>query len=173
MPDENSTTSPQRTRRRGQRMTAEEKHIAKEKFFDALGKTANVRVACLAAKVDSSTVYRWAEHDPEFSLRFQQANKEANWLLFGEAWHRALKGEEEYVVSAGKIVLDPDGKPLKTHKKSDRLLELLLKARLPEFREKQQVELTGRDGGPIDTNHRVVFVVPQKEGKTAYGDSAS
>jgi hypothetical protein len=137
------TTTPQRTRRRGQRLTAEEKQETKEKFLKALSNTANVRVACMQAGVDHSTVYRWQEMDENFGFRFREANKDANWILFGEAWQRAMKGEEEYVVSGGKLIYGPDGKPLTQRKKSDRMLELLLKARLPEFRDKQQVEMSG------------------------------
>lgn len=143
MPKNNDTATPQRVRRRGQRLTSEEKTVAKASFLKALANTANVRAACMQAGVDHATVYRWQEHDAEFSFKFQQANRDASWLLFGEAWQRAMKGEEEYVVSAGKLVYGPDGEPLKTRKKSDRMLELLLKARLPEFRDKQQVEISG------------------------------
>ena len=86
-------------------------------------------------------MYRWQEHDEEFSIMFKQANTDANWKLFGEAWKRATEGEIEYVVSGGKLIYGPDGNPLTIRKKSDRLLELLLKARLPEFRDKSPVTI--------------------------------
>lgn len=135
-------TTAQRARRRGQRMTAEEKRTAQETFLRALSNTANVRAACLQAGIDHSTVYRWQEHEEDFGLRFRQANQEANWLIFGEAWRRAMQGEERYVVAQGKLVTGPDGKPLTYREKSDRLLELMLKARLPEFREKSSITIT-------------------------------
>lgn len=143
MPENIDTLTSQRVRRRGQRMTTEERKIAQDTFIKALENTANVRAACMAAHVSHTIVYQWQEHDEEFGIRFREANKNANWLLFGEAWHRAMKGEEEYVVSAGKLVYGPDGQPLKVRKKSDRMLELLLKARLSEFRDRQQVEVSG------------------------------
>ncbi len=141
MPEPIDKLTPQRARRRGQHMTAEERKVAQDAFIKALENTANVRAACMAAKVSHSTVYQWSEHDEAFGIRFREANKDANWLLFGEAWPRAMKGEEEYVVSAGKLVYGPDGKPLTVRRKSDRLLELMLKARLPEFREKSTVTI--------------------------------
>lgn len=144
------TPSSRTRRRRGQHMTKEERKIAQDAFIKALENTANARVACVAANVSHSIVYQWAEHDTEFGIRFQQANKNANWLLFGEAWQRAMKGEERYYLSRGEVVIGPDGKPATYREKSDRLLELLLKARLPEFREKQQIEMSGKDGGPIE-----------------------
>src|SRR5439155_22091506 len=129
-------------RRKGQRMTAEERKAAQDLFIKAMENTANVRAACMQAGISHTMIYQWAEHDLEFSVRFKEANTQANWLLFGEAWRRAMTGEEEYVISMGKIVYKPDGTPLIVRKKSDKLLELLLKARLPEFRDKQSLEVT-------------------------------
>jgi hypothetical protein len=133
-------------------MTTQERKAAQDKFIKALENTANVRAACMQAGISHSIVYKWQEHDEEFSIRFKQANQDANWILFGEAWRRAIQGDEEYVVSAGKLVYGPDGKPLVNRKKSDRMLELLLKARLPEFRDKQSIEHSGPNGGPIQVN---------------------
>ncbi|SRR5713226_1749137 len=131
-------------RKRGHHMTVEERKKAQDAFIKALENTANVRAACMAANVSHTLVYQWSEHDEEFSIRFKQANTDANWILFGEGWRRAVQGEEEYVISMGKLVYGPDGQPLKTRKKSDTLLALYLKARLPEFREKQQIDLNAQ-----------------------------
>lgn len=153
------TLTPQRTRRHGQRMTAEERKQVQRKFLDAFGRTANITAACMQAGISRQTVYVWQEHYTEFGLEFQEANKRANDVLFGEAWRRATQGDESYVVSAGKLVYGPDGKPLMERKRSDRLLELLLKARMPEFRDKQQVEVSGPGGGPIQ--HQLVHALAQ------------
>lgn len=126
-------------RRKGVRLTPEERKAAQEAFLKALANTANIRAASLQAGIHPSTVTYWKEHDEAFMVRFKEANDQANWLLFGEAWRRAVQGDERYVVSLGKLVYGPDGKPLTIREKSDRLLELLLKARLPEFREKAAV----------------------------------
>jgi hypothetical protein len=140
MPEHSYTPTPQRargsqqSRRQGQRMTKAERQAAQESFLRALGNTANVRAACLQAGIHVTTVYYWQEHDVEFGIRFRQANDDANWLLFGEAWRRAVQGDEEPVVSGGKVVLKSDGTPLTIRRKSDPLLALLLKARIPIFR---------------------------------------
>ena len=130
-------------------MTAQERKTAQDAFINAMANTANVRAACIAAGISHAIVYQWQEHDTEFGIRFREANQQANWLLFGEAWQRAFKGQERFVVSQGKLVMAPDGKPQTYYEKSDRILELMLKARLPEFRDKQQVEMTGKDGGAL------------------------
>lgn len=145
-------------------MTAAEKRAAKDKFIEVLENTANVREAATAAGVDHSTVYRWVEKDKKFKARFDTANESANWLLFGAAWKRALEGEAEVVVSGGRVVyeeepvLDDNGepkldkrgnpimrpvRPMIQRKKSDQLLQFLMRNRIPEFKDKQDVNHTG------------------------------
>jgi hypothetical protein len=135
--------TPPRPRKRGQRLTAKERKVAQAEFLDALGRTANITAACMQAGISRSLVYVWQEHDDGFAYEFQEANKRANDLLFGECWRRAMIGEERYVVSQGKLIMKPNGEYLTYREKSDGLLTLLLKARLPEFREKQQIEMSG------------------------------
>lgn len=135
--EEDNTPAPLPKRRRvGQRVTEEERAQIKETFLRVLANTANKRAAYLQAGVDRGTINYWCKKDPEFEQRIKEADEEANWVLFGEAWRRAMMGEEEYVISMGKMVYGPEGKPLTIRKRSDKLLELLLRARLPEFREK-------------------------------------
>lgn len=128
-------------RRQGQRMTAVERKVAQDTFIKAMSNTANVRAACMVAGIAPKTVYQWKEHDLEFGIRFREANEQATWILFGEGWRRAVQGEKEYVVANGKLVYGPDGQPLVQYKKSDRLLELYLKARLSEFRDKSTLTI--------------------------------
>lgn len=137
-----NSTPITRNRRPGQRMTKDEREAAQDKFIKALSMTANIRAACMAAGIDRSLVYYWQEHSEEFSMRFNIANQEANDLLFAAAWERGVKGYDKPVVSMGKQVF-VDGKPLMERVYSDSLLSLLMKARMPEFRDKQQVEHSG------------------------------
>jgi hypothetical protein len=118
-------------------MTVKERKEAQARFLDALGRTANITAACKAANISRRIVYVWQEMSDEFALQFREANQQANDLLFAEAWRRSMIGETRYVVSQGKLVRDDVGRPVTYQEKSDSLLSLLLKARLPEFREKQ------------------------------------
>jgi len=157
IPEQNNTTSPLRVRRRGQRMTEDERRAAQEKFLSTFSKNANVRAACMAAGIDRSQVYRWQEHDEEFSLKFNIATEEANDMIRAALWRRGVDGIEKPVVSMGKVVYVEDPKkkgeqiPLMERVYSDNLLSLLAKARMPEFREKQQMELSGPNGGPLQS----------------------
>lgn len=150
MPDSHSPT-PQRARRRqGQSMTEAEREATKDVFLQAFSMTANVRAACLKAGIDRSTVYHWQEHDEEFGFKFRQASEDANDLIRGELFRRAVQGYEKPAVSQGKVVYVeetlPDGKkvykPLMERVYSDNLLSLLAKARMPEFRDKQSIDMT-------------------------------
>lgn len=124
---------PQR-RRKGVRISDEDRPRIQEEFLKAFANCANVRAACQITGLHHGTIAWWRTHDPEFEEKYLEAEDEANWLLFGEAWRRAMQGEEEYVVSVGKLIYGPDGKPLTIRRRSDKLLELLLKARIPAFK---------------------------------------
>jgi len=149
MADKNNTPTPPRAmRRQGQRFTKEQRVAAQEKFLRTFSMTANVRAACMSVGIDRSTVYAWQEHDPDFSFKFNIASEEANDVIRAELFRRAVQGIDKPVVSMGKMVYH-DGKPLTERVYSDSLLSLLAKSRMPEFRDKQKVEHSGPDGGPI------------------------
>jgi hypothetical protein len=96
----------------------------------------------MKAGISRNTVYEWQEKDETFGFKFRQASEDANDLIRGELFRRAVQGYEKPVVSVGKQVF-VDGKPLMERVYSDNLLSLLAKARMPEFREKQQIEHSG------------------------------
>lgn len=55
----------------------------------------------------------------------------------------------------------PGSSPIGVYKKSDFLLGLRLRAAKTEYRT-SAVETTGKDGGPVQSEHRIVFVEPGK-----------
>ncbi len=156
MSEDNGTTTPQRTRRRGQRLTKQERAIAQEEFLKAFANTANVRAACMKAGINRNTVYQWAEHDENFSFAFKQAELDANDMIRGELFRRAVQGVDEPVVSVGKLVYVQDEKtkqmkPLTIKKYSDTLLALLAKARMPEFRDKSTLDVNTKGSVEVYT----------------------
>jgi transposase len=100
---------------------------ARAAFLKVLAETCNVSEACRAAKIGRSTAYDWREGDPAFAAAWKDAEEEAIDSLERVAWDRA------------KI------------DKSDRMMEILLKAHRPEkYVERIRSELTGKDGGPVE-----------------------
>ena len=94
-------------------------------FLDRLAQTGNVMLSAKAAGVPRRTVYRWRDKWSTFAGEWDDALDEAVDMLEGMAWKRAAKT-------------------------SDRLLMFLLKAhRRGFYGDKQEVELSGKDGGAI------------------------
>ncbi len=120
-------------RRQGQYMTDDERSLAQQKFLVRFRKTGTILQAARSAKVDRSTVYYWLEHDQQFYLDYHDAIKDVNDAIVDEIDRRGRRGYKE-----GKIT-----------KYSDTLLIFLAKARMPEFRDKSQVEMSGPDGAPM------------------------
>lgn len=108
--------------------------LKKKAFLAAFRETGNVRLACLAAEVGRSTIYRWLE-EPEYREAFDLAKEDAADILEAEAKRRAVEGVEEpvgwYKGEAGGVV----------RKYSDSLMIFLLKGLRPDvYRERIQVQ---------------------------------
>lgn len=100
---------------------------ARARFLEVLADQCNVSEACRAAAIGRSTVYQWRDGDPVFAAAWAEAEEQAADKLEKLAWDRAESGE------------------------SDRMLEILLKAHRPKYREKQAVEFSGS----VQVNHMV------------------
>ncbi len=114
-------------------------------FIEHLRLTGNVSASARHAGVSRTTVHRWRAVEPDFAERWDDAEEEGIDALEQEARRRATEGDEEYVVSMGQLVKDPEtGAFLTTRKRSDGLMTLLLKAHRPEkYRERHEVKNTG------------------------------
>ena len=89
------------------------------------------------------TVYDWRAADPAFAAAWDAALDQAADTMEREAFRRAVEGVEEPVY--GRVAKDSDGEIGRITKYSDTLLIFLLKGARPEkYRERQQVEHTGR-----------------------------
>lgn len=109
-------------------------------FLEVLACSGNVSLACWSAGTDRQNAYQLRDRDEEFRRQWEYALELAADLLEEEAWRRACDGVERYVVSQGKIVLGPDGRPLVERHYSDMLLDRLLRAHRPErFRDSYNV----------------------------------
>lgn len=138
-----STHKPTSKRRQGVRLTPQQKKAAKEVYLRTFKNTGNIRASCLAAGIDRSTVREWEEHDPIFCLESQMAGKDVDDLIEAELFRRAMHGDKEPVVSMGKVVRDDEGEVMTVTKRSDAILMFIAKARMPKYREKQQIEHSG------------------------------
>jgi len=160
---------PPRRRRPGQKLTPQERKDAQARFLLSFARVGVVKTACGEAGIHRDTLYQWLEHDEPFSVRYHQAEKDAGDVLYAEAFRRAVEGTQKAVVSMGRVV-SVDGAPLVEREYSDMLLINLLRARDPRFRQKSQVELTGADGGPMQTQTTLDLAAVQAALQAAFAD---
>jgi len=107
-------------------------------FLEKYSRYGNIGHCCDLIGVSRDTYYAWQEHDEQFALAFQQAEKRALETLEAEAWRRAVEGSPYSRTSYYR------GEPVGTDHKieySDNLLTLLLRARAPE-RYREKVDMT-------------------------------
>lgn len=112
-------------------------------FLAAFSKTCSISAAAEAADIGRATHYLWMKEDAEYAVMFEGAKILAHQLLEDTAVDRAVVGWDEPVFHDGKqcgLI----------RKRSDRLLEILLKAKKPtEYRERIDHEVTGKGGAPL------------------------
>lgn len=111
-------------------------------FLEALRNSCNVSRSCELVGISSATAYNLKRDFPSFAEKWQEAIDYAADTLEESARNRAL-GMQEAVYHQGVVV---------GHKTvySDAMTALLLRAHRPQkFRDNASVEMTGKDGGPI------------------------
>lgn len=122
-------------------------------FLENLAETGIVVSAARAASplsqhIDgsASTFYALKRRDPHFAAQWEAALEAADGALLAEAHRRAISGVDRRQYFKGIRIVDVDpatGKetPVSEKEYSDRLLELLLKARMPRlFVERKMIE---------------------------------
>jgi hypothetical protein len=107
-----------------------------EQFLKALAETGSVATSAALAGTSRTRVYELRKADQEFAGAWEDAEEIATDRLEEEARRRAVKGVEEPLVSAGKLVRDENGQPITVTRYSDSLLLALLKAHRPPRRER-------------------------------------
>ena len=146
-----------------------------KKFLKAYRQCGVIKYACQIARIHRSTFYEWRDTNEDFKICLVYAQEDAHDVLEYSAHEQAVTGIFEPLVSAGQPVyeqipvLDEDGKPVLDSRDrpvvkrgklltkrvlAPSLLQTLLKANLPEkYKDKQSVELTGKDGQPVQFQH--------------------
>ncbi len=147
-----------------------------EAFLRAYSLTGEIGPACKAAGIGRSTYNRWAVEDEAFKAAADEAKLDAVDNAVAELRQRAVEGTLEPVLIGGLPVyqrdengdvrLDDNFEPIPYCRviKSDKLLEVYVKAHRQEFREKGTLEVAGPHGGAIPMSLTLEYVLPA--GKT-------
>jgi hypothetical protein len=104
-------------------------------FLAAFAEHGNVLLSAQKAGITRTTVYTWLEHDEDFFFAYNQAKEDAKDVLRAEIYRRGKEGFDEAVYQLGKYRGT-------VRKYSDTLLIFHAKALMPEYREKQSLEVT-------------------------------
>lgn len=133
---------PLPTHRAGHQFSPEDRAIRQSVFLRVFQEGGIIGPACVMAGVSRTIIIEWRKNDKEFGSLYDIAEANANDLVRSEIYRRGVHGYDKPVVSVGKLVRNEDGTPLTEKVYSDALLTMLAKSRMPEFREKQQIDLT-------------------------------
>lgn len=124
-------------------MTVKRKFILDDEkinlFLEELRRTGLVATSARSVGTNSRTINRAIENDQEFAEAYEEALLEYQELLQAEMHRRAVEGVEEEVYFQGVPV------GTKTVY-SDSLLATLTKAKVPEFRDKQKLDVAVSGG---------------------------
>lgn len=157
-------TTITRTWRLGGPMTAAQRGESKQIFLNYLNSDPNVSAACDLAQISRETAYNWREKDQKFATGWNDAIENLKNIARSSIYKRGIIGWDEVVVSQGQAVYemepfeDKDGNQvwekgklkmkrgdlMTVHKWSDSLASLYARANLPEYKDKQQIDLTAQ-----------------------------
>ena len=105
----------------------------KARFLATLSLCGAVNQSSQAAGISPHTVRTHLKADPEFKLAYDEAMQDFKEGIEREVMRRAIMGWEEDVFQLGEFVGT-------VRKFSDRMLELLAKRHIPEYKEKFQID---------------------------------
>lgn len=124
-----------------------------DEFLDRLAEGMSVIDACNGSHARRRKLYRLRHNDTDFDQRWREAFAQGTDALEAEAQRRAVQGVDDVkVIGSGDMQREVAFKHY-----SDTLLIFLLKARDPaRFRDNHKVEVTGKNDGPVQVEHRGV-----------------
>lgn len=121
----------------------------KEVFLDGLCQGMTMKKAAELAAHPYDSFYKVRERDPEFNELVIRARDIGTDVLEEEAFRRGTEGFKKPVI--GKVapgidghLKDENGEYIYEMVYSDRLLEILLKGRRPEYRDKPTIDITNQ-----------------------------
>jgi len=144
---------------------AKQRKQVQEIFIESLKSDPNVSLACDVAEISRDTAYRWRGENEAFAKLWDDAIERTKDVARSSIYQRGIIGWDEPIVSMGQVVCEYEpaldgegnlvfdkrgkplmlrGKPLTVHKWSDSLAALYAKANLPEYKEKQQIDLNAQ-----------------------------
>lgn len=101
----------------------------RDDFLTMIANGKSITAACEWLEISRSAVHKWIREDETFSDAYNEALEMANDRIRDEVDRRAIRGVRRIRYSGGRWVNEREY--------SDRLLEKMMTARLPEYKEKE------------------------------------
>ena len=139
------------------------KAASQEAFLAATAEGLSRFDAAARAGVERSITYEWQNNEPEFAKRYELAEKMGCDAIRAEIQRRAIAGVEEPVFYKGAVCGH-------ITRYSDRLLERLAQARMPEEYGTHRHELTGKNGAPLVPTLNLNFDPSPRSGAATEAD---
>lgn len=145
--------------RRNASLTEATLKAQEDRFFEMVSNTCNMKHAAETVGLSYPQLFRWRNPDcsqyrKDFAERLEEALNIGAHSLEAEAIRRATEGITEEVYYQGVVVGEQQ-------RYSDGLMTFLLKGQMNgKYGDKQRTELTGPNGGPIQSNASVQFYIP-------------
>lgn len=118
-------------------------------FLDLVSQGMTIKEAAEAACHPANSFNKLGQYDPEFRELMEEAKQIGTDVIEAEARRRGVEGFKKPVI--GKVapgidgqLKDEEGNLLWEIIYSDKLLEVLLKGRRPEYRDNQRVDITNQ-----------------------------
>ena len=156
----------------------------KVKFLEAYAKCGVIQPAITAAGISRSCYKTWRKNDEDFDQACGDAYEAAVDAAEVELRKRGVEGYDEPVLYKGEVIwqrhpdtgallLDDDFNPIPFTRpvKSDHLLEVYTRSHRQRY--KQSVQITGAEGGPIEQDFTVTFVMPDGKKAKDYPEGAT
>lgn len=121
---------------------AKHKRFTPEKraeYLELISKTGVTSSSAYLIGISTLMILQYSKENPEFAAQVDEAKARYRDGLHTEAHRRGAEGWDEPVYQGGREVG-------KVRKHSDRMLELLLKRHIPEFRDKLDIDTNVKGG---------------------------
>lgn len=119
---------------------------AKAKFLDKLATCGLIAKSAWAMGASYRTIEEHRKRDPEFKAEFEQAMALYRDRIEKAVGDRAIDGIAEPIVYQGQIQKDEKGNVITVVKHDNKLLLAHAARHIPEYREKQDIDLNVRGG---------------------------
>lgn len=150
MATKKTTTKKKTTAKRGRPTLYSPQYTALAKNLAEIG-LIDVQIA-KALGIQESTLYEWKKKHKDFAEAIKAGKKQSDEAVVNALFQRAVgysHFEDKINVVNNEVVTTP---VIKQYPPDTQACRLWLTNRRPEeWREKQDIEMTGKDGGPIQT----------------------